>query len=175
LKATFTKIRRELEPKWVSFYAREHYPGAEIRLGVPLGPIPDESIRDYGILQAIRRYRPWRPEADLIAILPDQLVLLEAKVFKYMDGLSKLPIYKALIPTTPELRHVAAFPVTMKLLIPVTIPWVIAAAKEIGVEVEVGAPDWIMEVWLERDKYWTKEAVEARSERKRTLEKLGYT
>jgi len=170
----FTRTRRTLEPKWVSLYCAEHYPTAEVRLGCPLGGIPKETLRDYGLLKGLRVYRPWRPEVDAVVILTNMLILIEAKISKYMDGLSKLPVYKALVPQTPELKHVAHRPIYMKLLIPHKIPWVLDAAEPMGVTVEVWVPDFIQKVWEERDSYWTKDAVTKREARKKKLEELGY-
>ena len=170
----FTHIRRTLEPRWVSEYCAEFYPEAEVRFSCPLGPIPKETERGYGLLKGLRVYRPWRPEVDAVVIRHGQLILIEAKVFKYMDGLSKLPVYKALVPETPELKPFVDRLVYMKLLIPAEISWVIAAGKNMGVEVEVWAPDYIKHVWEERDKYWTKESVEEREKRKQKLKELGY-
>jgi len=155
-------------------YVAEHYPTAEVRLSCPLGGIPKETLRDYGLLKGLRVYRPWRPEVDAVVILTNMLILIEAKIFKYMDGLSKLPVYKSLITQTPELKHVAHRPIYMKLLIPYQIPWVVDAAEPLGVTVEVWVPDFIRKVWEERDKYWTKEAMEQREERRRKLEEIGY-
>lgn len=171
----FTQPRRELEPKWVSEYMARTYPNVEVRFRVALGPIPTETQKDYGLLKGLRVYRPWRPEVDAAARLPTQTVLVEAKIFKYMDGLSKLPIYKSLVPSTPELAH---WPkdVIMELLIPAPIPWVIDAARIAGVKVVTTfVPEYIQRVWNERDKYWTKEAIEKREERKRMLQELGFT
>jgi len=36
-------------------------------------------------------------------------------------------------------------------------------------------PDYIQRVWNERDKYWTKEAIQKREERKRQIQELGFT
>ena len=170
----FTHLRRTLEPKWVSMYVAEHYPRAEVRLGCPLGGIPKETQKDYGLLKGLRVYRPWRPEVDAVVILHNMVILIEAKIFKYMEGLSKLPVYKALVPETPELQPVKHRPIYMKLLIPASIPWVIEASKPLGVTVEIWAPDFIKQVWEERDKYWTQEKVQEREERKRKLEEMGY-
>jgi len=170
----FSQTRRTLEPKWVSLYCAEHYPKAEVRLGCPLGGIPKETLRDYGVLKGLRVYRPWRPEVDACVILHNMLILIEAKIFKYMDGLSKLPVYKALVAQTPELKHVANRPIYMKLLIPYRIPWVLEAAKDLNVTVEVWVPDFIQRAWEERDQYWTKEALEKREARKEKLREMGY-
>jgi len=172
---TFSKPRRELEPRWVSEYMATTYPRAEVRLRVPLGGIPKETATNYGLLKGLRVYRPWRPEVDAAARWSNKTILVEAKIFKYMDGLSKLPVYKGLVATTPELK---AWPsdIVMELLIPARIPWVVEAAESQGVKVvDHFVPEYIRQVWEERDKYWTKDQVQAREDRKRKLQELGIT
>lgn len=171
----FTKPRRELEPRWVSEYMAATYPKAEVRMRVPLGPIPKETQADYGLMKGLRVYRPWRPEVDAAARWTNKTILVEAKIFKYMDGLSKLPVYKSLLPDTPELAHWPT-EVIMELLIPVPITWVLSAAQNVGVRVVSSfVPEYIRQVWDERDKYWTKDAIALREERKRKLQELGMT
>ena len=170
----FTKLRREIEPRWVSWYIKKHYPDGEVRLRCPLGPIPDELKELYGPAKAARVYRPSRPEVDALVILPGALLLIEAKIFKYMDGLAKLPVYASLVPQTSELMVFKDRPVLMHLLIRKAIPWVVAAAPGVGVEVMTDAPDWLLEIWAERDQYWTPGARMKRADRKALLEKLGF-
>jgi len=165
--------RRELEPRWVSEYMANTFPKAEVRLRVPLGPIPKETQQTYGLMKGLRVYRPWRPEVDAAAQWMSKTIIVEAKIFKYMDGLSKLPIYKSLLPSTPELAH---WPqdVEMQLLLPAPITWVVQSATDLGVKVVSDfVPDYIKAVWDERDKYWTKDAVTAREERKHKLKEAG--
>jgi len=169
-----TKTRRLIEPRWVSEYVVMTYPPHIHRFGVPLGPIPDELTKAVGTAKAIRQYRPWRPEADALVIMPKRMVLLEGKVFKYMDGLSKLPFYKSLIPRTPELQEYLDREVQMVLLLPVEIDWVRIAALDHGVDVVVWCPDWLRPIWEERDKYWSKENMFMREKRKEVLRELGY-
>jgi len=170
----FTRPRRELEPRWVSDYVAGSYPRYEARFRVPLGPIPKETQSDYGLLKGLRVYRPWRPECDAAVNSGKQTILIEAKIFKYMDGLSKLPVYASLLPTTPELAHWPT-DIKMELLIPEKIVWVENAALNMGVKVVSSfVPPYIKQAWDERDKYWTKEAIEQREERKRKLQEAGY-
>lgn len=170
----FSRPRRELEPRWVSEYMATTYPKAEVRLRVPLGGIPKETAANYGLLKGLRVYRPWRPEVDAAARWSNKTILVEAKIFKYMDGLSKLPVYKSLVPSTPELQHWPT-DIIMELLIPMPIPWVADAASEQGVRVITSfVPDYIKQAWEERDKYWTKEQMDLREERKRKLQEIGY-
>ena len=170
----FTRLRRDIEPGWVSWYVKEFYPTEEVRLRCPLGPIPDELKALYGPAKAAGVYRPWRPEVDALVVLPRYILLIEAKIFKYMDGLSKLPVYASLVKKTPELSVLLPRDIIMHLLIPTVIPWVIVAAAEAGVEVKIVAPDWVMGFWRERDLYWTPENRMRREERKELLKKLGY-
>ncbi len=170
----FTKLRREIEPRWVSHYIKENYPDAEVRLRCPLGPIPDALKELYGPAKAARVYRPSRPEVDAVVILEDQLILVEAKIFKYMDGLAKLPVYASLMKKTPEFSIFMNRRIVMHLLLPTAIPWVVAAAPDLGVEVKTSAPDWVVQIWEERDSYWTPSSKMRRMERKALLEKLGF-
>ena len=158
----------------MSWYIKENYPDAEVRLRCPLGPIPDQLKELYGPAKAARVYRPSRPEVDALVVLPGALLIIEAKIFKYMDGLAKLPVYKALVRKSPELMIFSDRPVIMHLLIPKAIPWVSAAAPDLGVEVYTAAPDWVLEIWEERDKYWQPQARIERADRKALLAKLGF-
>ena len=170
----FSKLRKSIEPRWVSWYLKEYYPEAEVRIRCPLGPIPIELTELYGPAKAAKVYRPSRPEVDALVVLPGALLLIEAKMMKYMDGLSKLPVYAALVPQTPELTVFRNKPILMHLLLPVEIPWVIAAAPAMGVEVKIAAPDWVVQEWGNRDRHWTPEARIKRVERKRLLTRLGF-
>jgi len=170
----YTRVRRDIEPRWVSEYVVAKFPRAPVKFRCPLGPIPRELTEIYGKEKAIRVYRPYRPEVDALVMARDRLVLIEAKIFKYMDGLSKLPVYKALIPDAPELRPWVGWRVDMQLLVPRRLDWVVAAGKRMGVEILDWAPDWVLKIWEERDKYWTREAVAKREARKAVLRRLGY-
>lgn len=158
----------------MSSYIKEFYPDEEVRMRCPLGGIPDEMKALYGPAKAAKVYRPSRPEVDALVVLPGALLLIEAKIFKYMDGLAKLPVYKVLVPKSPELMVFRDRPVIMHLLLPKAIPWVVSAAPELGVEVKTWAPEWVIRIWEERDKYWTPESRMKRAERKALLTKLGF-
>jgi len=170
----YVKLRRSIEPRWCSEYVAKFYADFPQIPRCPLGPIPPELEEYYGVEKARRIYRPSRPEVDYVVKLPEKLLMIEAKIFKYMDGLSKLPIYASLVPKTPELREYWTKPVEMHLLIPHKIPWVIEAGKANNIKVIIWAPDWVRKIWEERDKYWTREARYKREKRKALLRRLGY-
>jgi hypothetical protein len=169
-----SKLRREIEPRWVAEYCAQFYPKFPVRYRCALGPAPPGLEKAFPEEKALRIGRPWRPEADAVVIKPDELIIIEAKVFRYMDGLSKLPVYRDLVDSTPELEKFKKLPRRMQLLLPAELKWVENAAKPLNVEVVVWAPDWVKAIWEERDKYWTKEATQAREERKKILRAIGY-
>uniref|UniRef100_A0A6M3XSH4 Uncharacterized protein n=1 Tax=viral metagenome TaxID=1070528 RepID=A0A6M3XSH4_9ZZZZ len=170
----FSRVRREIEPRWVSEYVSNTYAQYKHAYRVPLGSIPEEITKIYGATKGRRVYRPSRPEVDAMIWTNKFLVLLEGKIFKIMDGIAKLPVYKSLVPVTPELEEWRGTPIRMELLCVQPLPWVQEAADRAGVNVIKWAPRWIQEIWQERDKYWTPEAVEKREERKKVLRSLGF-
>ena len=135
---------------------------------------PERIKRAFGNWKGARIYRPWRPEVDACVILPGAIRLIEAKIQKFMDGVSKLPIYASLVSTTPELAPYKERKVEMILLMPELVEWVQVAAKNMGISVYADAPQEILDVYNERDKYWTKEAIRKREKRKAKLKELGY-
>lgn len=171
----FTKLRSEVEPRWCSEYCLKFYPDLPVRYRVPLGPIPREMIDKYGLSKAIRMYRPFRPEVDALVIAPDKLILVEAKVHRVMDGISKLPVYRDLVPLTPELAPYKTYPVEMQLLVVKKWePWT-SLCEKYGIRMVDWAPTWVQEYFVRRDLYWTKEQVELRERRKEVLKRLGWT
>lgn len=169
----FTRLRREVEPKWVSQYIAETWPNVKVQPRCPLGPIPKDVEKAYGAEKGARVFRPWRPEVDALVFAPKELILIEAKISKPMDGLSKLPVYKAMVPDTPELKEFSRLPVKMQLLLVQPLPWVIEAARRVGVEIVNYAPKWVVEIWEERDRYWGKKAIEERELRKKRMKAAG--
>lgn len=174
MKEGFTRIRREVETKWVAEYCAKFYPDFPVRYNVRLGPPREELVRLYGLEKALRMSQPWRVRADALVIKPDELILIEGKLYRPLDGLSKLPMYKSLIPSTPELAAYKHLPVRMQLLVVEVSSSIEELARQHGVELVKWAPTWVIEVWREKDLYWTKEAVELRERRKEVLRRLGF-
>jgi len=169
-----TKMRREIEPRWVSEYVAVNYGNFPARFRVPLGAIPRELQESVGSEKAQAMFRPWRPEIDAIVIMPRHLILIEGKIFKLMDGVSKLPVYKSLVPLTPELKEYANREIVMQLLCVRALPWVQQSASAMDVKLIEWAPEWVVKIWEERDKYWTRESTIKREERKKLLRSLGF-
>ena len=94
---------RQVETRMISEYLKENYSEFSYILNVPLGAVPEDIMRKEGYQRALGLSRPFRPMADAVVILPNYLLLVEAKVWNVVNGLAKLPLYKALVPVTPEL------------------------------------------------------------------------
>jgi len=169
----FTRLRRELEPRWAAEYVVKHYPQQPARYRCPLGPIPKALTEEMGVEKAAKVYRPWRPEVDAVVVFPDKAILIEAKIFRWYDGIAKLKMYDVLFRQTPELQAWWAVPTELQLLVPKIFSPVQAAAETYGVKLIEWAPDYIMQAWMEKQTYWTREAVEIRERRKEILERLG--
>ncbi len=146
----------------VAEYLKEQYPTFPTLQAVPLGAVPSKLLEEQGYQKALGIMRPFRPEVDAIVILPRYLLLIEAKVWQVIPGLAKLPLYKSLVPTTPELRQYQPREVLMELVVGQTYPNLETMANSAGVAVRVFNPPWLQEVVDGMNKYWTKEYREAR-------------
>ena len=170
----FTKLRENWEQRYVSDYVITTYPRDIHKFRCPLGTVPEMWIREMGLGKALRTYRPYRPECDAAVITADKIVLIEGKLFKVMDGLAKLPIYRSLVQETPEFDEFKTLPVEAVLVTPKEPGWSARVAKENNITVDIFRPDWIMEYYASQEKYWTAEERWKRVKRKETLEGLGY-
>jgi len=174
LKFPKMKRYRVVEPRWVAEYCTEFYPKDIVLYRCPLGMPPKEVRFGVSLKKALQLYYPYRPKVDALIVTPTAIILVEAKVWKYIDGLSKLPVYAALVKQTPELEKYLPRPVIKRLLVPIIPQWLLPIAKELNVEIINWAPDWVKEVYLERERYYTPEGEAERARRKEILEKLGF-
>ena len=141
--------------------------------GQPLGPALEGLTEAHGLEKALRISRPWRAEVDAVCVEDGRLVLVEAKIFKWRDGLGQLVLYKGLVPTTPELVDHQGKPVVLRLVIPWTSPTVERLAKDHGVEVVVFAPEWVEEYVRSYHNYWTPEYRDLREQKLALRRKWG--
>lgn len=151
----------------VSEYLLRDYPNFATRTAVPLGAIDDKLAATQGMARAIGMSRPYRPEADALVFLPRHLVLIEAKVWNVINGLSKLPLYKSLLPVTPELAQYRNYEIIMELVVGQTNSNLETMAASLGVRVKLYNPAWLQDVVAGINHYWTKEYQE---ERQRIIE-----
>ena len=161
------------ETRLISEYAAAKFPGLRLALGMPLGPAIDMGPARLTHGQALAASRPWRPEVDALVWRDGVLLLIEAKIANYVDGLAKLPLYRSLVPTTPELAEWAGWEVRMRLVVPRAKAWVEQMAEAAGVEIDLFEPAWITEYYDYRDRYWTREYRTRREEILQLRRELG--
>jgi len=169
-----TKMRVEWEARYVSEYVLLKFPDDIVQFRCPLGRVPESMIKELGLAKAVGAYRPYRPEVDALVITDTHVVLVEGKIFKVMDGLSKLPIYRSLVKETPELDLYKNFPTRAILVTPKRPTVYGGVAREQSIEIDLFMPDWLEEYYQQQERYWTAEARLKRLERKEVLKGLGY-
>ena len=158
---------QQRERRLVAEYIVDRFPRAHVIYGCPLGPVPEKLVATLGPRKALRMARGLRPEVDALVVLDHKLILVEAKMQRWVDGIAKLPVYRSLIPTTPELQQYKEHEVEMRLCFPWESENVREAARQAGVVLDVFHQPWIDDYLAELGKYWSNEYIAARAEKKR--------
>jgi len=156
---------RQVEVRMISEYLKENYSGFSFILNVPLGSVSESLMAKEGYQRALGLSRPFRPIADAVVVLPNYLLLVEAKVWNVVNGLAKLPLYKSLVPVTPELKQYRPRGVIMQLVVGWTNPNLERMAIAADVALKVYSPPWLEEVVQSMHKYWTREYRDEREKR----------
>ncbi len=164
---------RQVETRMVSEYLLKSYAAFTFIMDVPLGRVDEGLMASAGYQQAINAARPFRPRADAIVILPRHLVLIEAKVWNTVNGLAKLPLYKSLVPFTPELAQYMPRDILMELVVGAAPANLEIMARDAGVTLKIFNPPWMQEVVDGMNKYWTPEYQAARQEKLALREHFG--
>lgn len=164
---------QQVETRLVSEYLKLNYPKFTFIMAQPLGLVSEELQKELGYTQAIRQMRPFRPEVDAVVLLPRHFLIIEAKVWNIVNGLAKLPLYKSLVPFTPELKQYQPRDIIMRLVVGWSNPNLEIMARDMGVELAVYCPDWLKEVVEGMQKYWTQEYREARANKLAMREYFG--
>jgi hypothetical protein len=164
---------QQVETRMLSEYLLAAYPQYTSIRAVPLGKVDGKLMADVGYKKALRISRPFRPEADAAVIMPGALLLIEAKVWNVINGLAKLPLYKALVPFTPELQQYKDLPVVMELVVGWTNSNLEIMAREHGVAVKVFSPAWLQDVVDKMHSYWTADYRNQRAQKMAMRETLG--
>ena len=164
---------RQVEVRMVAEYLKATYDKFPCIQSQPLGIVDEKILADLGYEKGMAIQRPRRPSVDAVVILPRYLLIIEAKVWNVVSGLGKLPLYKSLVPLTPELREYQPRETIMELVVGWTNPNLEAMAREAGVQIRIYSPPWLKEVVDSMQKYWTAEYRIARDEKQKMRELLG--
>ncbi len=163
----------QVEVRMVAEYLKDQYSKFPHITNQPLGLVDESLLKQYGYTKGLGIQRPRRPIVDAIVILPNYLVLIEAKVWQVVNGLGKLPLYKSLVPLTPELKEYNPRQVLMELVVGWTNPNLEVMAREVGVTVRVYCPDWLKVKVDSLSNYWTPQYRLAREEKLKNRELMG--
>ncbi len=164
---------QQVETRMIAEYLAAEYSKFSFITSVPLGVVSEKLMETEGTKRAIGLSRPYRPEVDAVVILPRYLVLVEAKVWNIVNGLAKLPMYKSLVPVTPELAPYKGLEIIMELVVGWSNTNLELMASGAGVRVKVYCPAWLQEVVDGMQKYWTKEYRDARQRKLELREFYG--
>lgn len=155
-------------------YLEHKYPHHRRQTNVPLGLPHPTLVAEFGMQLALRMGIKMRPNIDCLVWDNGTLVLIEAKVIRWVDGLSKLPFYNAMIPDTPELEQYQDWPRRMVLVVPFTQENMLSVAKRLGVEVEYfSTPEIDHYVQVTLPYYQTADYKRRQAELKATQRALG--
>lgn len=138
---TYTQRERRL----LNEYLARTYPNARVITNVRLGAYPMHVASPLpanippSALSSFRRY------VDAVAILPDQLVLIEAKIIMSPGAIEALQLYERLLKNTPELAPYIHLPIKKVIVAAVTDPVLAQIASERGIEVVTYTPAWVYE------------------------------
>lgn len=127
----------------VTEYLTKTYPrtfwATRVRLGSPhpelLTPgISEEERRMIGV---------WRRWADAVIVQKDKVIIMEAAIRPDPGDVSKLELYRRLLPVTDEYRQYKDRPVECVLLYAIEDPATILMAREQGIKCIEYKPDWL--------------------------------
>lgn len=164
---------QQVEVRLVSEFLLKEYPKFETIRAQPLGRVNDSLLASVGYEKGIKMMRPFRPEVDAVVVLPRHLVIIEAKIWNVINGLAKLPLYKSLVPFTPELQRYMPREIIMELVVGWTNDNLAIMARDLDVRVKVFCPAWIEEVVQKMHQYWTRDYQEARQKKLEMREYFG--
>lgn len=164
---------KQIETKMIADYLLTNYAEFPYILNVPLGTLNQELEREVGYTKAQKMLRPYRPAVDGIVVLPRYILLVEAKVWNVINGLSKLPFYKSLVPITPELQQYMPRDVIMQLVVGWSNPNLERMAHDADIQLKIFCPDYVKQAVDDMHKYWTSEYRRVREERLKMREYFG--
>lgn len=165
--------RLERERRYIAEYIAYAFPAGNAALNVPVGPIPDDLVRQFGPSRAAALFFPTRPRCDALAWTRDTYYVIESKVREPKAGIGDLLMYGSLIPQTPDLPMYDGQPVQLRLVVPQIVDWVRLSAHQHNIEVVEYWREWIADYWRERQDYFTRSYRIAREEKMRMRRLLG--
>jgi len=135
---------RVVERRYVVDFVINHFKNRKfVYFNAPIGPTPEVLRKAYPELPE-SYFRRWRRFVDAIVVLPDSVVIIEAKIRDPFKGLGDLIHYKSLVPQTPELAPYLTLPIRYMLVAPIERPDIKFLAQQHGIEFVKYVPDWVI-------------------------------
>lgn len=138
--------RREWQPReqrLVAEYLAKFYPKYEVRTRVHIGYVQPRLMGKF-VSEATERlvgvFRNW---VDAVIIMPDKLVMIEAKILPRPGVVGQILFYEGQLPFTPEFAEHKHKPIESVLLCAIEDPRLTKFAREHGIRVVVYRPKWI--------------------------------
>lgn len=136
---------QQRERRYVVEWVRTRWPTNAALFNVRLGGIPakfqgvDVGGLSSNIFKVFNRY------VDAAVILPDRLILIEAKILGDLGAVSQLEYYASLVPSTPALAIYSALPLELRIVTASAEPTFTEFAASKGISVDVFRPPWAVE------------------------------
>jgi len=111
-----------------------------VRLGLP----PEELRKRYPDIPE-SHFKVWMPTADAIVVTKERIYVVEAKIRNPRNALGQLVDYARRLPNTPELKRFFPREIVKLLVIPLEDPELIMTARELGINIDVYRPDWVID------------------------------
>ena len=121
------------------------YPPGTWRTNVQLGDVKTYNIRVASEAEERFIKKPFRPIADAVVLLPNEVHIVECKVREDRGKLEQLLVYEYLFPRTPEFAAYKDYPIRKILLTPKPMGSFEKFLQKYGIEVVYYRPAWILE------------------------------
>jgi hypothetical protein len=131
--------------RMVSEYIAKNYSHGKAMTRVRLGALHPTLLMEGLDAAETAMMGIWRRWADAIVILPSKLILIEGAILADPGDISKLIIYKSLIPHTPELSDYLKLDIEMQLVYSIEDPLIVITARQVGIRTVMFQPDWILD------------------------------
>lgn len=127
----------------VTEFLSRMYPNDRWITRVKLGAMSESEFNEELSPEELRAIGVWRRWADAVVIKEGELHLIEVAIRSDPGDISKLLLYKMLIPVTPELRRFKHLPIVPILVYAIEDPATITLARRSGIRCIAYAPDWL--------------------------------
>jgi len=149
--------RRQGETRYVQEILTRFYPGAITISPVRLGTLPEPLAGEEWTPEERAMLTTRQRWADAVAIEDRTIHLIEGKLLpgRYPEGLSKLEVYRTLVPNTPSLVAYAGYRLECELWTPIEDPVIKRLAAEKGIRNAIFEPAWFKDFltsWFPRSR-----------------------